>query len=349
MIARHVRWMGALAVSFSAVGMTATQAGAQCGPSTDRSKATSAPQQRPRSDVSKTDDADTLPAVSDPVTFRYRVGMRITALGPVRNLRAGCVVPMQWPEQRLQHLEEENRFNLDVRYEDLGGTVRQMLIAAPSMTQGQTLELIQTYEVTSFRQQLPEKPQELRTAEKLSPSLRGYLRPSPGIECNHRDLRSLHRELALPDASPWDQLERYYEWTREHVRYVLGPLKGARKTLKEGSGDCEDLTSIFIALCRCEGIPARTVWVPGHVWAEFYLVDARGRGGWYPAELTGPREFGYRTGYAPILQKGERFQPAGSRATVRYVAPWARGDGVAPRLEFVSEIVPPSKPGRPRR
>lgn len=310
--------------------VVAAQAGAQRQPAPDRSQ-----------EISGADATETLPAVSDPVTFRYRVGMRITALGPLRNLRAGCVVPMPWPEQRLRHLDEQNNANLDVQYQDLDGTVRQMLVAAPSLRQGQTIELIQTYEVTSLRQQPPNEPEALRAAEKLSPALRSYLRPSPGIECNHRDLRSLHQELSLQDATPWDQLRHYYNWTREHVSYVLGPIKGARKTLKEGSGDCEDLTSIFIALCRCEGIPARTVWVPGHVWAEFYLVDTAGRGGWYPAELTGPREFGYRTRYAPILQKGERFQPAGSRATVRYVAPWARGDGVAPRLEFVSEVIVP--------
>jgi hypothetical protein len=321
------------------LGAAWTPAFAQRSSPADRAQSVDASQQRLRSDSSKTDDTETLPAVSDPVTFEYRVGMRITAVGPVRNLRAGCVVPMQWPEQRLRHLEEDNNLDVDVRYQELEGTVRQMLIAAPGLSRGQTIELIHTYEVTCYRQQPPAKPQELRIAEKLSAPLRGYLRPSPGIECNHRALRSLHKELALDGATPWDQVERYYEWTRENITYVLGGLKGARKTLKERSGDCEDLTSVFIALCRREGIPARTVWVPGHVWAEFYLVDPEGRGGWYPAELTGPREFGYRTGYAPILQKGERFRPAGTRATVRYVAPWARGDGVPPRLEFISEII----------
>ena len=42
--------------------------------------------------------------------------------------------------------------------------------------------------------------------------------------------------------------------------------------LRDGTGDCEELSSLFIALCRAHGIPARTVWVPDHCYPEFYLA-----------------------------------------------------------------------------
>ncbi|NLL20998.1 MAG: transglutaminase domain-containing protein, partial [Firmicutes bacterium] len=80
---------------------------------------------------------------------------------------------------------------------------------------------------------------------------------------------------------------------------------GALIALRSGSGVCEDYASLFAALCRASGIPARVVngycdpkgtgdiWnlSPGerfplqgyrHSWVEFYLHGS----GWIPADPT---------------------------------------------------------------
>jgi hypothetical protein len=89
------------------------------------------------------------------------------------------------------------------------------------------------------------------------------------------------------------------------VQYKDEPLKGALAALRDGTGDCDELSSLFIALCRANDIPARTVRVPGHCYPEFYLLDAQGKGRWYPCQAAGTRAFGGMPDPRPILQKGD--------------------------------------------
>ena len=86
-------------------------------------------------------------------------------------------------------------------------------------------------------------------------------------------------------------------------------IKGALAALKDGTGDCEELTSLFIAICRAADVPARTVWVPGHCYPEFYLLDEKGEGHWFPCQAAGTREFGGITETRPVLQKGDNIRP----------------------------------------
>ncbi len=85
--------------------------------------------------------------------------------------------------------------------------------------------------------------------------------------------------------------------------------KGALAALKDGNGDCEARTSVFIAICRAADIPARTVWVFGHVYPEFYLCDGKGEGHWFPCQSRGARQFGGITEMRAIFQKGDNVRP----------------------------------------
>ena len=162
--------------------------------------------------------------------------------------------------------------------------------------------------------------------------VRTYLGPSPYIESRHPKIRALARQLtAEPDgakqesgepdstepdsaetesaepASAWEKVEAIYDWVRENVEYKKMPLKGAVRALRDGDGDCEELASLFIAICRASAIPARTVWVPNHCYAEFYLEDEEGTGHWFPCQVAGNRAFGEMPDHRPILQKGDNF------------------------------------------
>ena len=95
-------------------------------------------------------------------------------------------------------------------------------------------------------------------------------------------------------------------------------LEGALATLRAGFGEKEDLTSLFIAFCRNLKIPARTVWVPDHNYAEFFLQSPDGQGFWFPCELSGRRSFGK----CPIamLLRGDNFKVPEKQEPQRYVA-----------------------------
>jgi hypothetical protein len=154
----------------------------------------------------------------------------------------------------------------------------------------------------------------------------------------------LAKELAAGKTGAWETVETFYDWVRDHVEYKNGKLKGAVAALQDGDGDCEELTSLFIALCRVHRIPARTVWVPGHCYAEFYLEDQSGAGHWFPCQAAGAREFGGMQDFKPILQKGDSFRVPEQKEPQRYVAEFlqaraVRGTG-QPQVQFVRKLLP---------
>ena len=114
--------------------------------------------------------------------------------------------------------------------------------------------------------------------------------------------------------------------------------------LETGEGDCEDLSTLFIALCRINGIPARTVRVPEHCWAEFYLEDSAKNGYWFPAQVAGNEPLGYSSDHRMILQKGDAFRiPESRREISRYVVELFTGKvkqpGADPIHRFAREEV----------
>jgi len=118
-----------------------------------------------------------------------------------------------------------------------------------------------------------------------------WLAPERYIESNHRDIAAVVRQALGTNRraqSPFATAERLYLEVLRRTRYTATPTGGpsALNTLRRGEGDCGYLASLFVALCRNAGIPARTVngFVTGlnrwHVWAEFHLPGH----GWIPVD-----------------------------------------------------------------
>ena len=176
--------------------------------------------------------------------------------------------------------------------------------------------------------------------EKLPHEVLQYLGASPYIESNHPKIVELAKETT-EGKSDWDKVEAIYTVTREKIKYQSGALKGALRGLIDGTGDCEELTSLFVAMCRATGIPARTVWVTGHCYPEFYLVDDTGKGYWFPCQAAGSASFGGIPERRPILQKGDNFHdPDRPETKLRYVSQFLKatpaGKGVGrPSVQWV--------------
>lgn len=280
---------------------------------------------------------------------QWRVGVIITAVGgPCRGLRATVPVPTGWPEQQVRVVQEDVGPPVQrVDYRMLDGGVQQMLVLIPALNAGETARALVTFEVTRREILAPADPALFRLPERAPRDVMKYLAASPYIESTHPQIRDLAREILQeqPEAAgAWERVEAFYDYVREHVAYRNGTLKGALAALRDGSGDCEELTSLFIALCRASKIPARTVWVPDHCYPEFYLQDAQGRGHWFPCQAAGTRAFGGIPELRPILQKGDNFQVPEQRERQRYVAEFLKGTafrgGGQPQVEFVRELLP---------
>ena len=276
---------------------------------------------------------------------RWKVGMTIRApAGPCAGIYGTATVPTDWPEQQVRIVDEDFSPQVkDVAYRTLDNGVKQMLIAIPMLNPGQQAHAFVTFEVTRSSILGPADPMQFEIPRRLPRDVGKFLAPSPKIESRHGKIRSLSRELVKDKEAAWEKVEAIYDWVRDNVEYTNGPLKGALAALNDGTGDCEELTSLFVALCRASKIPARTVWIPGHCYPEFYLHDQEGVGHWFPCQAAGTRDFGNMPDFRPILQKGDNYRVPEKREPQRYVAEFLkvkaiRGGG-KPQVQFVRQLL----------
>lgn len=264
--------------------------------------------------------------------------------------RASCTrvvatfpVPMSWPEQSVRLVSHD----IDSRvarwsFRDLSDGARQFVLNIPRVPAGSTPEVMLELDVTRSRVLPPERVDDLLVPARPGSAFRSYLGASPYIDTANSRLRAAARQFTATDhANAWQQVEAIYDFVRDQVEYVEGDIKSASRALKDGRGDCEEMTSLFVALCRLNDIPARMVWIPDHCYPEFYLQDADGEGTWFPCQAAGTRQFGSMDEYRPVLQKGDRFKLPEKRQTVRYVAEYfscLTSGGRQPRPVFVREV-----------
>jgi transglutaminase-like putative cysteine protease len=253
-------------------------------------------------------------------------------------------VPMDWPEQRVTEVAREVSANVGaVTFRVVSGGVKQMVIQIPQLAAGDKATAVVTFEIAKTQPQGPPAERSgLSAPDKPKPEFKKlYLGVSPLIETTHPEIRRLSEELVAGRTSDWDKAEAIYDGVRARVKYKFDPeLKGALTALRKGVGDCEELTSLFVAACRVQKIPARSVWVPGHCYPEFYL-EQDGQGTWFACQAAGARDFGQVHEAKPILQKGDNFQVPGETRPKRYVAQTfqAKNATASPRIRWVDEQV----------
>jgi transglutaminase-like putative cysteine protease len=127
------------------------------------------------------------------------------------------------------------------------------------------------------------------------PGVERYLQPEPLIESDAPEIVSEAQTATRDVAGARAQAERL---TR-HVNAILEKkptvsLPSAREVLRTRVGDCNEHTTLYVAMARALGIPARIsvglVSVRGafyyHAWPEVYLAEGQSRGMWLPVDPT---------------------------------------------------------------
>jgi hypothetical protein len=276
-----------------------------------------------------------------PAKVVWEMGLQLSVVGgEASGIVATCPLPVEWPEQSIKVLEEDISENVSrVTYKELDGAVRQMIVTVPRLQGGETARVVIRLEVDKSWIEAPSDPSTLTRPTKLTSDLRAYLQPSPFIESRDRKIQSLAQELLDEQRPAWQEIEGLFDWIRDNIEYRFDEkIKSCVQALDDGFGDCEEMSSLFIATCRAAGIPARAVWIPGHTYPEFYLVDRQGQGHWFPCQIAGEgHDFGRMPEYRPILQKGDRFRITGARTPQRYVKPTltAKNASGTPKIEWI--------------
>src|SRR3989338_2118976 len=142
----------------------------------------------------------------------------------------------------------------------------------------------------------------LNLPEELAP----YTEPSEIIDSNDEDVIGFAAEIAEGEDDLYVIVHKMAEWTKSNIKYDLSTLTAevsqkASWVLDNRQGVCDELTSLFIAMLRSLGIPAKFIsdvayteselftdnW-GSHGWAEVYFPGY----GWIPYDVT-YGQFGY--------------------------------------------------------
>ncbi|MCU0709242.1 MAG: transglutaminase-like domain-containing protein [Pirellula sp.] len=280
-----------------------------------------------------------------PRKLDMQFGMRFFANDNIcTQIVATIAFPTDWPEQRVTITESSIPPNALWQFRDLPlkapTTARQLVMNIPVIQAGGELEFLFDVEIEKSFINPPKDTSVFVIPKKIGRDLNWAMGNSPLIDASTSDIKRLAKSIAAsepPDA--WTHVERIYDWVRENIEYVNGPIRNTREAMKDKKGDCEEMTGIFIAICRASGIPARCVWIPDHCYPEFYLEDAEGKGHWFPCQVAGDRQFGQMHDYRPILQKGDRFKVPEKQAMQHYLSEFftCKQRSVGPREP---EVVP---------
>jgi hypothetical protein len=281
----------------------------------------------------------------DPRTYRLRVGVKIEAPdGAAKEVVAIFPIPIEWPEQRLRVLSERASNGMKVTETVLKDQCGMMKVQMPMIAKGGSATFERLYEITRYRTEFKLKPDDLSLPKQPPAGLRDQLTKSaPGIEMDSKEISTLAKDLGYESkgAEAWEKVRTFWKWTRDNVTFQNGDFRGALFSVQHKCGDCEEMSALFIGLTRLNGGLARTVWVEGHDYPEFYMTDRHGKGHWIPAQVVGPPWFGEITEYRPIFQKGDRFYDPFQKQYVRYAPQTVRADGGGspPKLTVIHDII----------
>ena len=192
-----------------------------------------------------------------------------------------------------------------------------------------------------------------------------YLLPTETIDSDNPAIIAKASELAEGEDDLFKVAFNLASWVDENVVYDLSTLTAdtsqkASWVLQHQQGVCDEMTSLFVAMARSLGIPARfvsgvsyttsdlfsTPWQP-HGWAEVYFPEV----GWVSFDITFG-EYGYidvshiklRDGFDPQepatryewLARNVRLEPANLDVNVEIVK---RGTSQPEEIELEQEIL----------
>lgn len=276
----------------------------------------------------------------EPRQFDLSIGIELHGQGNATQLKATTPVPSQCPEQKIDSEKVETK-DCEAEVRDVAPYARQLVLAAGEIVAGQVISAVVHFKLTLFKQYLDYERDQFPQKQTIPSDVRhDYLGDSPGIQTRTPQVQKLLAKLKSSQDHPWDLARKIADWIRHNVRPQIQPFSGVTAALDNLRGDCAEMSAIFVALCRAAEIPARLVWVPNHNWAEFCLVDDKGKEQWIPAHTACYFWFGWTGVHELVIQKGDRIRVPEKLVNYRLLEDWMQWKGRRPEVKYTAELTP---------
>ena len=283
----------------------------------------------------------------DPREFDVSVGIRIEGKGTGGRILASTVAPVNQGEQIIKNLAVET-VGCEARLVPLTNSAGQLVLQAPSIEAGQVITANANYRIQISKSYMGYEQAKVPFDQKekaLPENYKRFIKNSPGIKVTSRHVKEVFKTLVSSWMHPWAMAETFYTWVWENIKGVPGRYTSVDQAIRKKAGDCEERASVFIALCRLAVIPARQVWVPSHMWAEFGLHDEAGKFHWIPVHTASYSWFGWTGVHELVLQKGDAVNIPTRKKTLRLIDDWYRMEGARAKFSFTTELTPVAEDG----
>lgn len=262
------------------------------------------------------------PVLSEHGAIRYEVGVIIQGgPEPCHNLKVIFPVPIDTLEQFVVLDDQSIPASANkVEFREQPG-LKQMIVMVPTIRANQEMNFRAIFNLQLSKVQAPSDTSVFVIPKSPSKDVKPYLGISPGINLKHQKIKTALKDMVEGKADAWEEVKGIFEWVNTNIEVDPdGEINDSTQAFLDKKGSPEDVTGLFVGLCRLHKVPARTVWVEGAVQAEFYLVDDEGIGAWFPVKFSGIAEFGSDSNPAIILQKGDNFRVPEKKDALRYVS-----------------------------
>ncbi|MBT8490418.1 MAG: transglutaminase-like domain-containing protein [Deltaproteobacteria bacterium] len=184
----------------------------------------------------------------------------------------GWVMKVESEDQIDHHLSQSKRTAVDILKET---SVRSHgNITNPRQVRSLTIKVsgidMNTFSFDKKRQKVMDSEKGIITISAITPvaekaieipytgkTLKKYLEPSPWIDCEDPAIRATALEIIGDETNSWRAGQKISQWVYENVRKTYSPgIPIATSVLLNRKGDCNEHTTLFIALARAAGIPA---------------------------------------------------------------------------------------------
>jgi len=121
------------------------------------------------------------------------------------------------------------------------------------------------------------------------------------IDPNNNEIKNIAENIlsSLGSNNSFVIAKEIFIWLKQNTNYKINSgiksVKPCDLTLQSKSGDCDDLSFLYISLCRSIEIPSRFIRgylvnetkITPHAWVEVFVGGGIGKSGWIPVECAG--------------------------------------------------------------
>jgi len=233
------------------------------------------------------------PAKAREVDFIYRT--ELTGIDPkAHRVEAWIPLPREDRYQRVSELKIDSAGHVEIVDQPTGGNrVAHLLAEAPASG---SIPVTIRFKVRRVEESSDVQMAQEGTSEPTGPKFATYLGPDRLVPIDGQ-IKLVSAKAGDTDGSPYEQARAIYDYVIANMSYDKSGKGWGRGdaiyACNVKRGNCTDFHSLFIAIARSRGIPARfTIGfslaassagkIPGyHCWAEFYAG-----GQWVPVDAS---------------------------------------------------------------